>query len=150
MPQQAPRSERFWEAIPMDEMTREEWDALCDGCAKCCLEKFEEEETGDIIYSCVACALLDLASCRCSDYPNRSERMPDCVTLTPATLANPRWLPDTCAYRLLAEGKPLPVWHPLLSGDADSVIRAGQSLLGRAVKPGPQVDPLMHLIDWIR
>ncbi len=141
---------RFGETTPLSAMTPEQWESLCDGCAKCCLEKFEEEETGDIIYSRVACALLDLDSCRCSDYADRARRMPDCVTLTPAALANARWLPETCAYRLLAEGKPLPSWHPLITGDPDTVLEAGQSLYGRAIKPGPKTDPLMHLIDWIR
>lgn len=141
---------KFWETTPLSTMSPEQWESLCDGCAKCCLEKFEEEETGDIIYSRVACALLDLDTCRCSDYADRARRMPDCITLTPAALAYSRWLPETCAYRLLAEKKPLPSWHPLITGDPDSVLEAGQSLYGRAIKPGPKTDPLMHLIDWIR
>lgn len=144
------RLDRFWETTPLAAMTPEQWESLCDGCAKCCLEKFEEEETGAIIYTRVACALLDLETCRCSDYANRASRMPDCVTLTPAVLKVPKWLPETCAYRLLAECKPLPDWHPLISGDPETVIGAGQSLYGRAIAPGPRTDPLMHLVDWFR
>jgi uncharacterized cysteine cluster protein YcgN (CxxCxxCC family) len=145
-----PDADRFWETVPLAAMTPEQWESLCDGCGKCCLEKFEEEETGDIIYSRVACALLDLDTCRCSDYSNRAQRMPDCVTLVPAVLKTSKWLPESCAYRLLAEGKPIPSWHPLITGDPDSVLQAGQSLYGRAIRPGPGTNPLMHLIDWIR
>jgi uncharacterized protein len=143
-------SDRFWETIPLAAMTPEQWESLCDGCGKCCLEKFEEEDTGEIIYSRVACAMLDLETCRCSDYANRSSRMPDCITLVPAVLNNSKWLPETCAYRLLAEGQPIPTWHPLITGDPDSVLLAGQSLFGRAIRPGPGTNPLMHLIEWIK
>jgi hypothetical protein len=140
----------FWETTSLKDMSPEQWESLCDGCAKCCLEKFEEEETGRIVYSQVACALLNLGTCRCRDYPNRARRVPDCVTLTPAELARPQWLPETCAYRRLAEGKPLPDWHPLITGDPASVADAGQSVGGRVIAPGPDADPLMNLIDWIR
>lgn len=150
MTQPTPSADRFWETTPLDAMSDAQWESLCDGCGRCCLEKFEDEDDGDIIYSRVACALLDLDTCRCSDYAHRRERMPDCVALAPAVLEHPKWLPATCAYRLLAEGKPLPSWHPLISGDASSVERAGLSLRGRAIHPGPLVDPLMHLIDWVR
>jgi len=143
-------SHRFWETTPLAAMTRDQWESLCDGCGKCCLEKFEDEDSGDIIYSRVACALLDLETCRCSDYANRSRRMPDCVTLVPAVLEQSKWLPETCAYRRLAEGQPLPSWHPLITGDQESVRQAGQSLYGRAICPGPRIDPLMHLVDWVR
>ena len=142
--------DRFWEVESLQSMTPEQWESLCDGCAKCCLEKFEDEDSGEIHYSRIACALLDLESCRCSDYIHRAERMPDCVTLTPAVLQHSRWLPETCAYRRLAEGRALPVWHPLLTGTPRSVIDAGQSLSGRALHPDPETDPLMHLIDWVR
>lgn len=140
----------FWETTKLGDMTPEQWESLCDGCAKCCLEKFEEEETGRIVYSQVACTLLDLGTCRCRDYANRAAKVPDCVTLTPAELAQPQWLPETCAYRRLAEGRPLPLWHPLLTGDPGSVVEAGHSVGGRVIAPGPDTDPLMHLIDWIR
>jgi uncharacterized cysteine cluster protein YcgN (CxxCxxCC family) len=139
----------FWETTPLAAMTPEQWESLCDGCGKCCLEKFEEEETERIVYSRVACTLLDLKTCRCRDYANRASQVPDCVTLTPAELVRPQWLPETCAYRRLAEGRPLPPWHPLIAGDPGSVVRAGQSVRGRVIRPGPRTDPLMHLIDWI-
>jgi uncharacterized protein len=140
----------FWETTPLKEMTVEQWESLCDGCGKCCLEKFEDEETGNIVYSRVACALLDLKTCRCRHYAERARLMPDCVTIVPQVLAWPKWLPETCAYRLLAEGKSLPDWHPLISGDPDSVLEAGQSVRGRVIGPETGENPLMNLIDWIR
>jgi uncharacterized cysteine cluster protein YcgN (CxxCxxCC family) len=140
----------FWETTPLDAMSREQWESLCDGCGKCCLEKFEDEDTGDIVYSRVACTLLDLGTCRCGDYTNRSSRVHDCVTLVPEVLETPGWLPETCAYRRLAEGRPLPRWHPLITGDPESVADAGHSVRGRVVGPEKAGDPLMNLIDWIK
>ncbi|MBK1719558.1 YcgN family cysteine cluster protein [Thiocystis violacea] len=142
--------EPFWETTPLHALTADQWDSLCDGCGKCCLEKFEDEETGRIVYSRVACQLLDLNSCRCRHYDNRADLMPDCVTLVPEVLASPQWLPETCAYRLLAEGQPLPEWHPLITGDPESVAEAGQSVRGRVIGPESGENPLMNLIDWIR
>ncbi len=144
------RDAPFWETTPLGAMTPAQWESLCDGCGKCCLEKFEEEESGRIVYSRVACTLLDLNSCRCQDYPNRAKKVADCVTLTPAVLKPPTWLPETCAYRRLAEGRPLPQWHPLITGDPDSVTAAGQSVRGRVIGPESGEDPLMNLIDWIK
>ncbi|TCT19752.1 YcgN family cysteine cluster protein [Thiobaca trueperi] len=143
-------TERFWETTPLQAMTASQWDALCDGCAKCCLEKFEDEDSGRIVYSRIACALLDLDTCRCRDYDNRARQMPDCVTLALDVLEKPTWLPETCAYRRLAEGSALPDWHPLLTGDPQSVIEAGQSVRGRVLGPESGENPLMNLIDWIR
>jgi uncharacterized cysteine cluster protein YcgN (CxxCxxCC family) len=140
----------FWESTPPADMTRAQWESLCDGCAKCCLNKFEDEDTGEIHYSNVACFLLDHDTGRCTDYPNRSTRVPDCVTLTLETLRNPGWLPQTCAYRRLAEGRPLPAWHPLITGDPASVIEQGHSVLGRIICETQAEDPLLHLIDWVR
>ena len=131
MSQDAP----FWETTPLSAMTPAQWESLCDGCGKCCLEKFEEEETERIVYSRVACTLLDLDTCRCRDYANRSSQVPDCVTLTLAELDPPHWLPESCAYRRLAEGKPLPKWHPLITGDPESVAEAGHSVRGRVIGP---------------
>ncbi|MBK1721858.1 YcgN family cysteine cluster protein [Thiocystis violacea] len=142
--------EPFWQNTALSDMTAEQWEALCDGCGKCCLEKFEDDETGRIIYSRIACQLLDLKTCRCGDYDNRARLMPDCVTLVPAVLKEPTWLPETCAYRLLSEGKPLPDWHPLITGDPESVAGAGQSVRGRVIGPETGENPLMNLIDWIR
>lgn len=140
----------FWETTPIDALTPAQWESLCDGCGKCCLEKFEEEETERIVYSRVACALLDLDTCRCKDYPNRSSQVPDCVTLTLQELDPPHWLPETCAYRRLAEGKKLPKWHPLITGDPESVADTGHSVRGRVIGPEDGEDPLMNLIDWIK
>ncbi len=142
--------ERYWETTPLAKMDRTQWEGLCDGCAKCCLEKFEDEDTGRIVYTNVACRLLDLQSCRCSDYLDRARQVPDCIALAPGVLEDPRWLPETCAYRLVAEGKPLPDWHPLVSGDPETVRAQGHSVYGRVIPEGAADDPIFHLIDWIR
>jgi hypothetical protein len=141
--------DRYWEQVPLADMNSAQWEALCDGCAKCCLTKFEDADTGTIHYSDVVCFLLDHDSCRCGDYPNRSTRVPDCITLTPDTLADPSWLPRTCAYRLLAEGRPLPDWHHLISGDPDAVHREGRSVRGRVCCEQEAGDPLLRLVDWV-
>lgn len=141
--------DRFWETTPLTAMTPAQWESLCDGCAKCCLEKLEDEDTRRIVYTNVACKLLDQDSCRCADYANRSHVVPSCVTLTPAELEDPYWLPSTCAYRLIAEGSLLPDWHPLISGNSDSVAEAGHSIGGRVITE-EQAGPLVHhLIEWV-
>jgi uncharacterized cysteine cluster protein YcgN (CxxCxxCC family) len=112
-------------------MTEAEWESLCDGCGRCCLVKLEDEETGKIHYTDVACRLFDAKTCRCRDYARRTREMADCVALSPENIASLRWMPPTCAYRLLAEGKTLPVWHPLVSGRMESVVEAGISVRGR-------------------
>src|SRR5688572_28711526 len=106
-------------------MTASEWESLCDGCGRCCLVKLEDEDTGQIDYTDVACTLLDGDSCRCRDYANRQRKVADCVRLTPAAVRSLSWLPPTCAYRLVAEGQGLPWWHPLVSGDPETVHLAG-------------------------
>ncbi|MCC5975195.1 MAG: YcgN family cysteine cluster protein [Rubellimicrobium sp.] len=122
---------RFWERFPLEKLTRPEWEALCDGCGKCCLNKLEDEETGEVALTRVACRLLDNDTCRCAQYPIRHQFVPECIVLTPATLAkNLYWLPQTCAYRLRHEGRPLYDWHPLVSGDPESVHQAGVSVRG--------------------
>lgn len=124
---------RFWE-LPLKALTREEWEALCDGCGKCCLNKLEYEDTGALAFTCVGCKLLDTHSARCMSYANRHDYVPNCVVLTPRKIPQIRhWLPRTCAYRLRHEGKPLPDWHPLITGDAESVHAAGMSVRGWAV-----------------
>lgn len=124
---------RFWE-MPLDALTRPEWEALCDGCGKCCLNKIEFEDTDELAFTRVACKLLDGQSCRCSSYANRHDFVPDCVVLTPEKLTQIAWwLPATCAYRLRAEGKPLYDWHHLVSGDPEAVHRAGASVRGWTV-----------------
>lgn len=130
----APRRPRFWERVPLDEMTPAEWEALCDGCGRCCAIKLEDAESGAVHYTDVACRLFDPETCRCGNYAHRAQLVPGCVVLTPRRL--PRvasWLPRSCAYRLLHEGRPLHDWHPLVSGDPASVHRAGISLRGRVV-----------------
>src|SRR4051794_37791368 len=114
-------------------MTRAEWESLCDGCGRCCLHKLRDDETERLAFTEVACRMLDTESCRCKDYPNRRRHVPDCVKLTPAKVAQVDWLPPSCAYRLVAEGRDLFWWHPLISGDPETVHRAGVSVRGRAV-----------------
>jgi uncharacterized cysteine cluster protein YcgN (CxxCxxCC family) len=120
---------RFWERKKLDKLTREEWESLCDGCGKCCLNKLEDEDSGVVALTRVACRLLDDATCRCAHYENRHQFVPDCIVMTPENIASHLyWLPQTCAYRLLYEGAPLPGWHPLITGDPNSVHRAGASV----------------------
>ncbi len=125
--------EAFWKTKTLDRMSREEWESLCDGCGRCCLRKLEDTDTGRIHFTAVACRLLDLHSCRCVDYTHRSRRVPECLPLSPAESASRRWLPSTCAYRLLAEGGELPPWHPLITGDPESIHDAGISVRDRAI-----------------
>ena len=124
---------RFWETKSMAAMSREEWESLCDGCGKCCLHKLQDADSGELFYTNVACRLLDLNTARCTRYAIRARLMPDCIQLQPAQLGQLAWLPGTCAYRLLAEGKELPDWHPLVSGDPRSVHHAAMSVRGWAV-----------------
>ncbi len=134
-------------------MSHDEWESLCDGCGRCCLHKLEDEDDGKIYYTRAACSLLDLNSCRCKDYDNREQLMPDCIQLSVKQAEYFNWLPSTCAYRLLAEGEPLPNWHPLISGDPDSVIKAGISVTTIA-KPESEVenlaDEVISLLDTLK
>ena len=125
---------RFWETVAMDRLSKPEWEALCDGCGKCCLNKLEDEDTGEVALTRLACRLLDDESCLCSQYPIRHQFVPECIVLTPKTLRdNLYWLPQTCAYRLVVEGRPLYPWHPLLSGDPETVHTAGVSVRGLTI-----------------
>ena len=139
--------ERFWE-LPLAELNRAEWEALCDGCGKCCLHKLEDEVTGELFPTNVACRLLDRRSCRCSDYPNRRASVPDCIQLSPKDAVQFKWLPPTCAYRLVAEGKDLPLWHHLVCGDRERVHAERISQAGRMLAEGsvPEDDWEEHLI----
>jgi uncharacterized cysteine cluster protein YcgN (CxxCxxCC family) len=140
----------FWDDKSLAEMTTEEWESLCDGCGRCCLLKLDDIDTGDIYVSDVRCKLLDGETCRCSDYPNRQQKVPDCIKLTPENVGAISWMPVTCAYRRIAEGRGLPWWHPLLTGDPRTVIDVGVSVRGRTVA-GEEVDPDTweeHIADW--
>lgn len=137
---------RFWDK-PLAALNREEWEALCDGCGQCCLHKLEDEDTGDVWRTNVACRLLDLRTGRCADYRHRKALVPDCLRLTPKLVEQVPWLPETCAYRLRAEGRPLPDWHYLECGDRTAVHRSGHSVIGRAISEviaGPLED---HIVD---
>jgi uncharacterized cysteine cluster protein YcgN (CxxCxxCC family) len=140
--------EPFWRRKTLGEMTRAEWESLCDGCGRCCLHKLRDEDTGELGWTNVACRLLDIGTARCSDYANRKARVPDCVKLTPKKVAAIDWLPPTCAYRLLAEGQDLPWWHPLVSGDPETVAAAGVSVRGKAIRERDATALEDHLVAW--
>jgi len=142
----------FWRRKSLEEMTDSEWESLCDGCGKCCLNKLEEEEgAAETFYTDVGCRLLDGETCRCRDYAHRLELVDDCVQLTPRTLKTINWLPPSCAYVLLAEGKDLYWWHPLVSGDPETVHAAGVSVRGRvgaSEADVPDEDLEDHIVNW--
>jgi hypothetical protein len=120
----------FWRLKTLEEMSESEWESLCDGCGRCCLVKLEDEDTGEVHLTRLACKLLDPGSCRCRDYPNRHGSVPDCIQIDAAKIRTLRWLPATCAYRRLDEGRELAWWHPLVSGDPETVHQAGISVRG--------------------
>ncbi len=132
----AGQDQAFWRRKTLAEMSAQEWESLCDGCAQCCLIKLEDDDTGELFHTKLSCHLLDIGSCRCSDYDNRHARVPDCIHLTAENAGTLEWLPQSCAYRLVAEGKDLYWWHPLISGDADTVRQAGISVSGFARSEG--------------
>lgn len=138
---------KFWEDLPLDQLDRAQWEALCDGCGKCCVHKLEDDETGELHPTNVACKLLDRRTGQCSDYRHRHAFVPECVRLTPRLVREIEWLPATCAYRLRGDGKPLPDWHYLVSGDRDAVHRAGESVRGWTVSETDVVDFENHLIE---
>ncbi|SJZ65639.1 YcgN family cysteine cluster protein [Consotaella salsifontis] len=140
----------FWQTKTLEEMTAGEWESLCDGCGRCCLNKLEDWDTGEIAWTNVHCRLLDAGTCRCSDYENRQASVPDCLPLDPHSVRTLTWLPPTCGYRLVAEGHDLYWWHPLVSGDPDTVHAAGISVRGRVIsEEGMEPEDLEdHLADW--
>ncbi len=141
----------WWHELPLTALDAQQWEALCDGCARCCLHKLEDVDTGEVYYTGVRCRHLDETACRCGDYANRSVLVPHCLDLRAQDIAALRWLPATCAYRLRAEGRPLPEWHHLVSGDRETVHTAGMSIRGRAVSD-EFVHPDgydEHIIHWV-
>lgn len=150
-PNDGSRAMPFWRAKRLEDMSEAEWESLCDGCARCCLVKLEDEDTGEILKTDIGCKLLDAGACRCRSYAKRQAKVSDCLKLTPRAVRELSWLPRTCAYRLVAEGKPLEPWHPLVSGSPDSVHEAGISVRGRiggserTVRLADYVD---HIVDW--
>lgn len=137
----------FWETKTLRQMTRAEWESLCDSCGKCCIHKLEDEETGELMATNVACRLLDRRTGRCTDYRHRRAFVPECVRLTPEKLEELDWLPSTCAYLLLHRGERLPDWHPLVTGDPESVHAAKQSVRGWTISETEAGDLEHHLVD---
>jgi hypothetical protein len=131
----------FWETKSLAQMTALEWESMCDGCGLCCLVRFEDEASGEVVPTHVACKLFDTDRCRCTDYENRHNQVPDCIKLTPGNVATLKWMPLSCAYRRLDEGKPLPAWHPLITGDPASVHVAGVSVRGKTISETCLNDP---------
>ena len=144
-------SDNFWQTLSLSEMTHSQWESLCDGCGRCCLHKIECEDSNEIYFTDVACRHLD-ETCRCQHYQMRQHLMPDCLSIEPDWGKKFDWLPKTCAYRLLREGKPLFAWHPLISGDTNSVHLAGISVRGRIFRDNeiPQKEIHQHVIDWVK
>lgn len=140
-------SGRFWEDTPLSKLDRAQWEALCDGCGKCCVHKLEDEETGELLATNVACRLLDRRMGLCSDYKHRHAYVSECVRLTNSNVAGIEWLPSTCAYRLRAAGEPLPAWHYLVSGDREAVHTAGESTRGWTISEDDAGDFEHHLVD---
>jgi uncharacterized protein len=141
----------FWKNKTLEEMSSAEWESLCDGCARCCLEKLEDEDTGKIYFTHVSCKLLDAGLCACKDYANRSDQVPDCVRLTPENVRTLNWLPPSCGYKLVAEGRDLYWWHPLVSGDPNTVHEAGVSVRGRVQGTENEIadaDLEDHIVQW--
>ena len=141
----------FWQTKSLDQMNKDEWESLCDGCARCCLYKLEDEDTNEVHYTSIVCRYLDQEKCQCQDYTQRNVNVPECVLLTPERVDEFGWLPDTCAYRLVAEGKDLYDWHPLVSGDKMSVHTSGISVTGKVIDER-SVHPDSHqeyIIRWV-
>jgi uncharacterized cysteine cluster protein YcgN (CxxCxxCC family) len=140
-----------WKQKALDELNSVEWESLCDGCGRCCLVKLEDEDSGTVHFTDIACKLFNTTSCRCNDYARRLRKVHDCIRLTPAKVRELNWLPPSCAYRLVAEGRDLPWWHPLVSGTQTSVHEAGVSVRGRVRRMENEVDPgdyPRHIVAW--
>ncbi len=144
-------ADRFWETKTFSQMTSREWESLCDGCAKCCLHKLEDEDTGEVYYTDIACRYLDENTCRCQNYAQRQQLVEGCIKLRPEDVAQFDWLPSTCTYRLLAQGEDLPAWHPLLTGNSILIHQLGFSVKGKVVSENdiPEEDYEDRVIHWI-
>ena len=140
----------YWKSARLTDMSNAEWEALCDGCGKCCLLKLEDIDDGTVEYTNVACRLLDSVSCRCTRYGSRRDFIEDCIELTPGNLSDLHWLPSTCAYRLVGEGKDLPWWHHLISGSRETIHVAGQSVRGKTTTETNAADLEDHIVQWPR
>lgn len=141
----------FWEEKTLAQMTSKEWESLCDGCARCCMLKLEDQDSGEVHYTGLVCDLLDLDTCRCRRYPQRHELVPDCIEFDADLAATLRWLPGSCAYRRLAEGRGLAEWHPLVSGRSESVHEAGISVRGRVLHASRvhEDEHMLHVVRWV-
>ncbi|SMN15825.1 conserved protein of unknown function; putative YcgN protein [uncultured Candidatus Thioglobus sp.] len=148
----ADKVQNFWERLSLEEMSRVQWESLCDSCGRCCLHKLEDEDTGDIYFTDVVCHYMDEQTCQCPHYETRQDHVPTCLTIYPNWGEKFNWLPETCAYRLLHEGKPLFNWHPLISKDLESVHSAGISVRGKTFSDDKidEEDIQMYVIDWVR
>jgi uncharacterized cysteine cluster protein YcgN (CxxCxxCC family) len=144
------REKPFWETKTLEQMDDTEWESLCDGCGRCCLQKLQDEDTDKVFFTRISCALLNTETCRCTHYQDRFNRVADCLSVRPLTEEKIAWLPDTCAYRLIGNGLPLKHWHPLISGTPDSVKAAGISVAGKCVSEScvPIDQYFHHVIDW--
>lgn len=141
---------KFWKTIPLDQLDKNQWESLCDGCGKCCVLKLEDADTGVIHFTDVSCKLLDCQTARCTKYAERESFVPDCVSLTPDNLRMLRWMPKSCAYRLISENRDLPDWHPLVTGNLDSTRQAGHSVAARVVTEASvdEDDLPNHITNW--
>jgi len=141
-------SDKFWETVPLSEMTQVQWESLCDGCAKCCIFKFEEDDTGHILQTDVVCKYLDLDKCSCTEYAKRKVLVPDCISITHDNILDLKWMPSSCSYRLLALGESLPEWHPLISGNSNSMKEADMTVQGHVISENEVDDIEDRIIGW--
>ena len=141
---------QFWKTTPLEQLNKEQWESLCDGCGKCCVLKLEDVDTGNIYYTDVGCKLLDCKTAKCTKYAERKQHVPDCVLLTPRNLSLLSWMPKSCAYRLIYENKELPYWHPLITENSDSTLIAGQSVANRVISENSVDEDALpeHIKDW--
>lgn len=142
----------FWERKALAQMSEGEWESLCDGCAKCCLHKLEDDQSGEILYTRVACRYLDQEKCRCTVYEERKRLVPECIKLEPGNFDDLSWMPSTCAYRLVNEGRPLPLWHPLIAGNRRAIVAAGHTVTGKVLSEEYVHDEGYeeHVVRWVK